>query len=64
VASDDSGFRHAVATAVFGRWLRGEADLVRLREAIDWAGSGQVDAVHLESHRLMERAIAMTTGRE
>ena len=51
--------RHAVATAVFGRWLRGEAAQEQFEDAIRFAGQAGVDPVHLEEQRVMRRALEL-----
>ena len=64
LALGDPGMRHAVATAVFGRWLRDEADEDQLRQALAQAEQGDVDPVHRESHRLMHRALKLAESGE
>ena len=59
LATGEPGMRHVVATAVFGRWLRDEAGEDELREALAQAEQGDVDPVHRESHRLMQRALEL-----
>ncbi|MCH7225254.1 von Willebrand factor type A domain-containing protein [Haloferula sp. A504] len=56
------GMHHAVATAVFGRWLRAEADEDQLRQALALAGRGEVDPIHREDHRLMRRALELSVS--
>lgn len=50
---------HAVATAVFGRWLRGEAEADRLAQVIELADQPALDAEYRQGHRLMRQAMTL-----
>ena len=55
---------HAVATATFGRWLRGEAGADRVQQAIEMVASETGDPVHRENRRLMMHALALAGAAE
>lgn len=57
------GMRHVVATAIFGRWLRGEAGPGLLQQALAMATTGEVDVVHRDDQQLIRRAIALAAAK-